>query len=128
MHIGSKEPEYVETIKLQKDESIQAMSVSYSKNGIHTLTIKTNKGNELIAESGADDEGDLQLDVDFKEDKKSIVGFRSGFNDYLEYLWVYTAQAQDPSTKENMVTSDVVKIQNKIAPKINLNKATKFTN
>jgi len=86
MHIGSKEPEYVETIKLQKDESIQAMSVSYSKNGIHTLTIKTNKGNELIAESGADDEGDLQLDVDFKEDKKSIVGFRSGFNDYLEYL------------------------------------------
>lgn len=48
LHIGKETPEYIETLLLSEGEDLEYISCSYSDDGIHTLTFKTNTGEFFI--------------------------------------------------------------------------------
>jgi hypothetical protein len=96
--MGFEEPEYIESLKLSEGEDIDQISCSYSVKGIHTLAFKTTAGEfsfsiniiilgqHLLAESEIEDEGDKKVELNFRDSEKAIIGFRTGFNKFMEYL------------------------------------------
>ena len=91
IHIGTSEPEYIETMKLDEGEDIEYIAWAHSENGVLSLTFKTNFHHILLAEADAEEES-KSFDLNLKDSNKVIVGFRCGFNEYMEYLCIYVAQ------------------------------------
>ena len=105
LHLGKTEPEYIETLKMAEGEDIDYIAWSYSEKGVHTLTFKTNHGNILLAEADVEEqhEGSEVFDLNLRDHNKAIVGFRTGFNENLEFLAVHVATRL--SDKERQATS-----------------------
>ena len=110
-HLGRVESTVVEILELENDEHIVFMSVSYTNEGIKTITVKTSKGNLLLAEGDSGDEseeedseeeGIMRQDINIHDQGKAVVGFQTKFNDYLEELHVYVDSRTDYDEMECM--------------------------
>ena len=77
-------------MKLVEGEDIEYIACSYSTKGVWSLTFKTNLHKILLAEADSE-EGNKNFDLNLKDSNKVIVGLRTGFNEYMEYLCIYVA-------------------------------------
>ena len=113
---GDGDPEFMETLTLGADEHIEFISCSFNKDGIHTMTIKTDRGQLLLAEGDipeseyrASPNFSKTVDVNLADIGKSIVGFRSGFNENLEMLAVYCSERLDATEEQLQNTEPVLR-------------------
>ena len=90
----------METLKLDRDEHIDFISCSFSSYGVHTLTLKTNKNQLLMAEGETKLEGLKTVGINLADFGKAVVGFRTGFNANLEMMAVYTLSRLDAPQQE----------------------------
>jgi hypothetical protein len=97
----------METLKLDKDEHIDFVSCSFSSQGVHTLTLKTTKSQLLMAEGETKLEGIKTVDINLADFGKAVVGFRTGFNENLEMMAVYTLTRIDaPPQNKSVMDND----------------------
>ena len=85
----------METLKLDRDEHIEFISCSFSHHGLHSLTLKTTKNQLLMAEGETKLPGLKSVDINLSDFSKVVVGFRTGFNENMEMMAVYTMSRLD---------------------------------